>query len=54
MVVVFRFYFETEYTRVSTLISWVALLVLGFVVVSVSARSWGCGSGISLTHPRKT
>jgi hypothetical protein len=27
----------------------VALWVLGFVRVCVCARSWGCGSGISLT-----
>jgi hypothetical protein len=48
-VIVFRFCLETEYTRARTLLSWVALWALGFVRVSVRVRSWGCGSGSSLT-----
>jgi 5'-3' exonuclease len=48
------FCLETEYTRASTLLSWVALWALGFVRASVRARNGGCGSGSSLTHPRRT
>jgi hypothetical protein len=37
------------YTRASTLLSWVALWALGFVLASERARNGGCGSGSSLT-----
>jgi hypothetical protein len=48
------FCLETAYTRAITLLSWVALWALGFVRVSVLAHNEGCGSGSSLTHPRRT
>jgi hypothetical protein len=44
------FCLETAYTRMSTLLSWVALWALGFARASVRARTEGCGSGSSLTH----
>jgi hypothetical protein len=41
---------ETAYTRVSTLLSWVALWALGFARAGVRARTKGCRSWSSLTQ----
>jgi hypothetical protein len=36
-----------------TLLSWVALWALGFILASVRARTGGCGSGSSLPGPAR-